>query len=209
MLKAPTPEVDTGEALPLLDVRDLTVEFQTRRGTVQAVKHVNISLAKGETLGIVGESGSGKSVTSYAVMRILDRAGRIADGSVRFSNLDLRQIDESVNNIENLIQDKEVVSAVVNGEAVDVRFSQFFLNPPKDLKAFMPTEFNKESNYKKNAYGTYRNYRAGSPVGWNLEAYRRYFPDVKSNEDIKRAARILGQSWGGALVGAPLTSFIM
>ena len=94
MLKAPTPEVDTGEALPLLDVRDLTVEFQTRRGTVQAVKHVNISLAKGETLGIVGESGSGKSVTSYAVMRILDRAGRIADGSVRFSNLDLRQIDE-------------------------------------------------------------------------------------------------------------------
>ncbi|MFA6264528.1 MAG: ABC transporter ATP-binding protein [Pseudolabrys sp.] len=95
MLKAPTPEVDTGEALPLLDVRDLTVEFQTRRGIVQAVKHVNISLAKGETLGIVGESGSGKSVTSYAVMRILDRAGRIAEGSVMFSNLDLRKIDES------------------------------------------------------------------------------------------------------------------
>ncbi|MBS0534737.1 MAG: ABC transporter ATP-binding protein [Proteobacteria bacterium] len=95
MLKGPTPEVDTGEALPLLDVRDLTVEFQTRRGVVTAVRHVNISLAKGETLGIVGESGSGKSVTSYAVMRILDRAGRIADGSVMFSNLDLRQIDES------------------------------------------------------------------------------------------------------------------
>lgn len=95
MLKAPTPEVDTGEALPLLDVRDLTVEFQTRRGIVQAVKHVNICLAKGETLGIVGESGSGKSVTSYAVMRILDRAGHIADGSLMFSNLDLRKIDES------------------------------------------------------------------------------------------------------------------
>ncbi|MBS0248615.1 MAG: ATP-binding cassette domain-containing protein, partial [Proteobacteria bacterium] len=95
MLKAPTPEVDQGEALPLLDVRDLTVEFQTRRGVVQAVKHVNISLAKGETLGIVGESGSGKSVTSFAVMRILDRAGKIADGSVMFSNLDLRKIDES------------------------------------------------------------------------------------------------------------------
>ena len=40
------------------------------------------AVAKGETVGIVGESGSGKSVTSYAVMRILDRAGRIADGSV-------------------------------------------------------------------------------------------------------------------------------
>ena len=68
-------------AIPLLDVRDLTVEFPTRRGIVQAVEHVDISVAKGETLGIVGESGSGKSVTSYAVMRILDRAGRIAEGA--------------------------------------------------------------------------------------------------------------------------------
>jgi len=83
-----------GAALPLLDVHDLTVEFATRRGVVRAVKSVNISLAKGETLGIVGESGSGKSVTSYAVMRILDRAGSIAEGSVMFSNLDLRKADE-------------------------------------------------------------------------------------------------------------------
>ena len=54
---------------PLLDVRDLTVEFATRRGLVRAVQNIDISLAKGETLGIVGESGSGKSVTSYAVKR--------------------------------------------------------------------------------------------------------------------------------------------
>jgi len=81
-------------AIPLLDVRDLTVEFQTRRGIVKAVQHVDISVAKGETVGIVGESGSGKSVTSYAVMRILDRAGRIAEGSVMFSNMDIRNADE-------------------------------------------------------------------------------------------------------------------
>src|ERR1044071_144281 len=80
--------------LPLLDVRDLTVEFQTRRGVVRAVEHVNISVAKGETVGVVGESGSGKSVTSYAVMRILDRAGRIADGSVNFTNIDVRGASE-------------------------------------------------------------------------------------------------------------------
>jgi peptide/nickel transport system ATP-binding protein len=82
-------------ALPLLDIRDLTVEFSTRRGIVRAVEHVDIAIAKGETVGIVGESGSGKSVTSYAAMRILDRAGRIADGSVTFTGIDVRQASES------------------------------------------------------------------------------------------------------------------
>src|SRR2546430_17427783 len=81
-------------APPLLDISDLTVEFATRRGIVRAVQHVNISVAKGETLGIVGESGSGKSVTSYAVMRILDRAGRIAEGSVVFSSIDVASANE-------------------------------------------------------------------------------------------------------------------
>ncbi|MCK1338609.1 ABC transporter ATP-binding protein [Bradyrhizobium sp. 38] len=81
-------------AQPLLDVQDLTVEFNTRRGIVKAVQHVNISIAKGETLAIVGESGSGKSVTSYAVMRILDRAGRIAEGSVMFSGIDVKAATE-------------------------------------------------------------------------------------------------------------------
>jgi peptide/nickel transport system ATP-binding protein len=81
-------------APPLLDVNDLTVEFATRRGIVKAVQHVNISVAKGETLGIVGESGSGKSVTSYAVMRILDRAGKIAEGSVVFSGIDVKTATE-------------------------------------------------------------------------------------------------------------------
>src|SRR5271168_5090502 len=82
-------------ALPLLDVNDLTVEFATRRGIVKAVQHVNITVAKGETLGIVGESGSGKSVTSYAVMRILDRAGKIAEGSIMFGGVDVRNAPES------------------------------------------------------------------------------------------------------------------
>ena len=80
--------------VPLLAVKDLTVEFQTRRGVVEAVKNVSIDVAKGETLAIVGESGSGKSVTSYAVMRILDRSGRIADGSIVFSGVDTRQASD-------------------------------------------------------------------------------------------------------------------
>ena len=86
---------NSDKSLPLLDVQDLTVEFATRRGIVRAVQHINISVAKGELLAIVGESGSGKSVTSYAVMRILDRAGRIADGTVMFSGVDLRATPEN------------------------------------------------------------------------------------------------------------------
>jgi peptide/nickel transport system ATP-binding protein len=82
-------------AQPLLDVKDLTVEFTTRRGIVKAVQHVDIQVGKGETLGIVGESGSGKSVTSYAVMRILDRAGKIAEGSVKFSGIDVKAASEN------------------------------------------------------------------------------------------------------------------
>jgi len=91
----PAESDETPPPRPLLEVQDLTVEFATRRGIVRAVQHVNITVAKGETLGIVGESGSGKSVTSYAVMRILDRAGRIAEGSVAFSGLDLQGVPES------------------------------------------------------------------------------------------------------------------
>jgi peptide/nickel transport system ATP-binding protein len=86
---------NSDKSLPLLDVQDLTVEFTTRRGIVRAVQHINISVAKGESLAIVGESGSGKSVTSYAVMRILDRAGRIAEGAVMFSGVDLLATPEN------------------------------------------------------------------------------------------------------------------
>ena len=80
---------------PLLAVHDLCVEFATRKGTVTAVRSVNLQVAKGETLGIVGESGSGKSVTSYAVMRILDRAGRIAAGKIEFGGMQLHDADEA------------------------------------------------------------------------------------------------------------------
>src|SRR6202051_3652533 len=80
---------------PLLEVSDLTVEFATRRGIVKAVQHVNIAVAKGQTRCMLGEAGPGKSVTSYAVMRILDRAGKIAEGSVMFSGVDVKAATEN------------------------------------------------------------------------------------------------------------------
>ena len=79
----------------LLDVRDLSVEFRTRAGTVKALESVGYSIGKGEAVAVVGESGSGKSVTAYAVMGILDRAARVTNGAVRFGALDLLRAPEA------------------------------------------------------------------------------------------------------------------
>ena len=78
----------------MLNVRNLAVSFQTRRGIVNAVGGISFDLSKGEILGIVGESGSGKSVTSYALMRILDKGGKITAGEVSYSSIDLRRANE-------------------------------------------------------------------------------------------------------------------
>lgn len=79
----------------MLSVKDLSVAFKTRKGQVNAVRGISFDLAPGETLGIVGESGSGKSVTSYALMRILDAGGRISAGDVTWNGRDLRAASES------------------------------------------------------------------------------------------------------------------
>lgn len=84
----------TGVHKSLVEVNRLTVEFATRDGTVAAVKDVSFEIAPGETLGIVGESGSGKSVTSFALMRILDDNGRIAHGGLTYSGIDLAAASE-------------------------------------------------------------------------------------------------------------------
>jgi peptide/nickel transport system ATP-binding protein len=72
-----------------LSVEGLCVEFRTRSGIVRALDNINFTVAKGETVAIVGESGSGKSVTAYAVMGILDPAGRVTAGRAMLGDLDL------------------------------------------------------------------------------------------------------------------------
>lgn len=79
----------------ILEVKDLHVSFKTYAGTVRAIRGVNFSLKKGETLAIVGESGSGKSVTSRAIMRLLPEViSSIDSGEIWFNGQDLVQLSE-------------------------------------------------------------------------------------------------------------------
>ncbi|HWN12637.1 MAG TPA: ABC transporter ATP-binding protein [Candidatus Dormibacteraeota bacterium] len=78
----------------LLEVRDLTVHFDTEDGLVEAVDGVTFNVRSGEILGVVGESGSGKSVTALALLRLIRPPGRIVQGAVRFEGTDLVGLSE-------------------------------------------------------------------------------------------------------------------
>jgi oligopeptide/dipeptide ABC transporter ATP-binding protein len=75
---------------PLLEVQGLRTWFFTSDGVVKAVDGVDLTINRGEVVGLVGESGSGKSVTALSVLRLVDQPGRIVDGSIRFDGEDLR-----------------------------------------------------------------------------------------------------------------------
>ena len=86
---------DVVDDAPLLEVRDLQVEFRTKAGVAQAINGLNFTLHSGDTLAILGESGSGKSVTAQTIMGILDMPpGHIAGGEIRYRGEDLLQMPE-------------------------------------------------------------------------------------------------------------------
>ncbi|PXY00095.1 ABC transporter ATP-binding protein [Halomonas sp. LBP4] len=68
---------------PVLDIRDLHIEFDTRRGVLKAIDGVSMQIAPGEILGVVGESGAGKSLTGTAITGLLEKPGRISTGEIR------------------------------------------------------------------------------------------------------------------------------
>ncbi|ENN6812655.1 ABC transporter ATP-binding protein [Vibrio fluvialis] len=97
---------------PLLQVRNLSVSFQTNDGVVNAVNNVNFELNVGETLAIVGESGSGKSVSTNALMQLLPNNARIdAQSSIVFEG-------------EELLEKSEVQMRRVRGDRIGMIFQE-------------------------------------------------------------------------------------
>lgn len=88
--------------VPVLEVRNLNVRFPSEDGVVHAVRGVNLKVERGEVLGIVGESGSGKSVTSMAIMGLLDESARV-EGSVKLHGTELLGRDDNwMSNVRGL-----------------------------------------------------------------------------------------------------------
>src|SRR5689334_19128282 len=75
---------------PLLEVKNLRVEFPSRHGSLLALDDISFDIAPGEILGVVGESGAGKSLTGASIIGLLDPPGRIVGGEIRFEG---RRID--------------------------------------------------------------------------------------------------------------------
>lgn len=81
--------------MPLLDIKDLRVEFPSRRGHVVAIENLTIQLEKGEILGVVGESGAGKSTIGNAVIGLLEPPGEMTAGQVSLDGERLDKLSES------------------------------------------------------------------------------------------------------------------
>ena len=103
--------------MPLLTVENLTVDFHAQRGTTRAVAGVSFAVGRGEVVAIVGESGSGKSVTSLALLGLLQKpAARIASGTARFESEKLGAVD--------LLQLSETQLQRVRGNDISMIFQE-------------------------------------------------------------------------------------
>jgi len=83
-------------AEPILEVEDLTIEFQLKRGALRAVDGVSFAIDRGETFGLVGESGSGKTVTARSIMRLVPMPpGELVKGAVKYEGRDVYSMSDA------------------------------------------------------------------------------------------------------------------
>ncbi|MCP4914836.1 MAG: hypothetical protein GY909_17085 [Oligoflexia bacterium] len=124
--------------------------------------------------------------------------------------------EKTMANIECAVEDVEGSSKVcsvrsaITSEVVKVDLRNFYMNPPSDLKSFMPIGWNtSKTKIKDKKLGvTYPNYFWGHPTKWDGSAYAPYFPEANTNSDMRKYARVLRQGWGGEMFGAPIAMFV-
>lgn len=148
----------------ILEVKDLQISFKTQYGILKAVRSVNFTLHKGETLAIVGESGSGKSVTSRAIMGLLAGNAIYEGGSILYGGRDLTQIPEEHfhrirgSKISMIFQDPmSSLNPIVKVGKQIAESLQIKLNYPKSLAKKRAIELMQEVGIK-DAEKRYHNY---------------------------------------------------
>lgn len=114
----------------ILSIQNLNISFETTAGMVNAVRGVNLSVYRGETVALVGESGSGKSVSAKAIMGILAKNGTIDSGDITLSYY--RQEEKVTKDI--LSMDKKEIRRHVNGK----RIAMVFQDPMTSLNPLIP-----------------------------------------------------------------------
>jgi peptide/nickel transport system ATP-binding protein len=97
--------VATNDPTNVLEVKNLSVEFTTRHGTLKALNEVSFSIAAGEVVGVVGESGAGKSLTGAAIIGLLEPPGRISGGEILLAG---RRIDQLPDDQMRKIRGREI-----------------------------------------------------------------------------------------------------
>ncbi len=80
--------------MSLLEVKDLTIHFQTEDGSVKAVNGITFDVDQGKTLGLVGETGAGKTTTALGILRLVPEPGKILEGSISYKGKDILTMDE-------------------------------------------------------------------------------------------------------------------
>lgn len=128
----------------LLTIKDLSIEYRTIEGTVYAVNEINLSLKKGDALGLVGETGAGKTTTVLSILRLLPKQGFITKGEIIFNDKNLLKIGKK--EIENIRGDE---------------ISMIFQNPLASLNPVFSVSYQIAETVKVHQH-----------VGWK-EAYQR------------------------------------
>ncbi len=78
----------------VLTIRDLSVHYDTDRGSLKALRHINLDVPKGAIVGVVGESGCGKSTLISSIIRLLAENASVPNGTIQFENSDLLKLTE-------------------------------------------------------------------------------------------------------------------